>query len=260
MTTTHPVIPDPFYIPKGPVGEYAGVGCNMIVGCTHGCRYCYGPASTWRTRDDYARPYIRRDILSKVERAAKRFDPGPDRPRIVFLSFVSDVFQPLAIKSGITAKTIAILHKYDISVRLLTKAGLSAVEPFLADLWPSDEVGVTLTLNNNEDSALWEPNAPLFTDRIALVGAAHDRGITTWASFEPILFPDQSLALLRAARPYLDRAAFGLLSHENRLPDELRARLPSDVNWLDAVSRIYELCHEYGVRCYFKASLREAVG
>ena len=232
----------------------------MIVGCTHGCQYCYGPSSVWKSREDYAHPYVRTDILDKVERAAKHFDPGPDQKRIVFLSFVSDIFQPLGIESGVTAATIEILHKHDISVRLLTKAGLSVVEPYLDILRPGDEVGVTLTFNNSADSKLWEPDAPLFLDRIALIKAAQDRDLETWASYEPIVYPDQSLALLKVTAPYLNRVAFGLLSHENRLPDHLRAKLPRDVDWLDFVMQAASICSDYCMRYYFKESLRLAVG
>ena len=32
------------YEPKGRAREYSPLACNLYMGCTHGCKYCYAPA------------------------------------------------------------------------------------------------------------------------------------------------------------------------------------------------------------------------
>ena len=36
---------DVVYKPRGRAREYSELACNLYRGCTHGCRYCYAPAS-----------------------------------------------------------------------------------------------------------------------------------------------------------------------------------------------------------------------
>lgn len=36
------------YEPKGRAREYAPLACNLYMGCTHGCKYCYAPACMYK--------------------------------------------------------------------------------------------------------------------------------------------------------------------------------------------------------------------
>ena len=41
------------YKPRGAAKEYAALALNIYRGCTHGCRYCYGPGSSRMNAADY---------------------------------------------------------------------------------------------------------------------------------------------------------------------------------------------------------------
>lgn len=48
---TIPVI----YEPKGRANEYSPYACNLYIGCSHRCRYCYAPHALQRSADNYFR-------------------------------------------------------------------------------------------------------------------------------------------------------------------------------------------------------------
>ena len=89
---------------------------------------------------------------------------------------------------------------------------LAAANDF--DLYrPSDWFGVTLTFDNAIDSKQNEPGAALPKDRIKALEEAHNRGIQTWVSMEPVLDPDQTLHLIELTHEFVDHFRVGKLNH-----------------------------------------------
>ena len=56
------------YEPKGRAREYSELACNLYRGCTHGCRYCYAPA-TMRTTGEkwHGKAEPRKGVLRLLE-------------------------------------------------------------------------------------------------------------------------------------------------------------------------------------------------
>jgi DNA repair photolyase len=183
------------YKPKGRAAEYCELAINHYLGCQHGCTYCY--AGNIRGKGLEPRP---RKLIS--------FPPGTG---LVHLSFLSDPYQPVEAELGLTRQVITRLHQAGYFVSLLTKGGALAQRDFDL-LGTGDRFGVTLTLSEEEDSRRWEPYASLPQERIENLRAAHERGIYTWVSLEPVLYPVQTYALIEASRPYVDEYWVGKLN------------------------------------------------
>ena len=66
------------------------------------------------------------------------------------------------------------------------------------------------------DSKDWEPGAASPEDRLVALDWAKSSGIKTWASFEPVIDPEQTLNLIRQAMPYLDEIKIGKWNHDKR--------------------------------------------
>ena len=62
----------------------------------------------------------------------------------------------------------------------------------------------------------WEPHAATWTERIDALVEAHRLGIKTWVSIEPVINPDQSLALISMTHALrcVDLYRIGTLNHE----------------------------------------------
>ena len=146
------------------------------------------------------------------------------------------------------------MHHNGIGVTILTKAGERSfwTVDFLGKL---DAYAASLTLFNATDSALWEPKAAPPLERINGLYTAHAKGIETWASFEPVIYPDVTLALLDLVLPYIDGAKVGPLNYAGRLPAHLQDRLPGNVDWADFAEEFEDCCFLADVECLLKQDL-----
>jgi DNA repair photolyase len=199
------------YKPVGKAGEYTKLALNLYKGCGHGCIYCYAPACIHISRRRYNDPSPRKDVLEKIEADASRLQESRERAPI-FLSLSCDPYQPIDEEYELTRQAIKILHDHDLRVMILTKGGLRAERDF--DILSADDwFGVTLTNLDDSRSRQWEPVAALPLERIRSLENAHDRGIRTWVSLEPVLYPDTAIEIIYRTHPFVDMFKAGTLNY-----------------------------------------------
>lgn len=80
----------------------------------------------------------------------------------------------------------------------------------------NDKYGATLTFWTERDSLEWEPGAATPTERTFALEEAHRRGITTWASLEPVIQPETSLKLIEETLDFVDIYKVGKWNHDKR--------------------------------------------
>lgn len=242
----------PFYQSRGPAAEYAGNiwSLNLYKGCTHRCGYCYVPGVLRMTREAWndLEPTPRVD-LAKVERGARRLaQMHPDT--MVFLSFTSDPYQPAEAEQKVTRQVLEILSANGLAVRILTKAGKLSLRDF--DILAKDrrnEIGITLTTMNGVLADKWEPGADPPIYRVDLLRQAKSAGLRTWISFEPVLWPTETLEAIGFAGEFADKVYVGKLNH---------MAPPEPVDWVDFRMRAEELCLRLGLDFEIKKDLRGA--
>jgi len=198
------------YEPRGKAKEYADLAANLYLGCDHGCKYCYAPAATYKTREAFAEPKNRTKLLDQLRKEAPSY-AGKE----VLFCFTCDPYSTFSAESGITRQAIEALHTGDVHVTILTKGGKRSTADF--DLLKAgDKYGTTLTFDNAADSLEWEPGAALPAERIAALQEAHDRGIFTWASLEPVIDPQQTLKLIQRSHEFVDLFKVGRWNYDVR--------------------------------------------
>ncbi len=228
------------YEPRGKAREYAPLAANLYLGCDHGCKYCYAPSATYKTREAFAEPKNRARIIEQLAKEA----PSYAGKEILFC-FTCDPYSSFAAESGITRQAIQALHAGGASVTILTKGGKRSTRDF--DLFqPGDKYGATLTFDNATDSAEWEPGAAPPLERIAALREAHKRGITTWASFEPVIKPAQTLALIEQCAGFVDLYKVGKWNHDARA---------KEIDWHAFAREVRALLDRLGVRYMLKKDL-----
>lgn len=226
------------YRPKGEALEYAPYGLNLFGGCSHGCIYCYNQYRFHRPCNSL----LKKATLENIEADLKlmRGNRGP-----VHLSFVGDPYDTGRQDNSYTRKVLELFREYDHPFQVLTKGGLNAASDF--DLYgPDDRFGVTLTFINLEDSKSWEPNAALPSDRIDALKLAHERGIKTWVSLEPVVDPAQTLELIEATTEYVDFYGVGKWNHDKKA---------NEIDWPKFRADATALLKRYGKAHKIKAAL-----
>jgi DNA repair photolyase len=145
------------YEPKGRAREYADLACNLYMGCTHGCRYCYAPACM-RTTDDkwHSEVTPRQKVIEYFEKDAVKL--RGDKRRILF-SFLSDPYQPLERQERLTRQALDIVHKYGLKSQILTKGCADLIQEDMALMKKSDtHLGITLIFSDDQIRKEWEPS------------------------------------------------------------------------------------------------------
>ncbi len=90
------------------------------------------------------------------------------------------------------------LNAYKVPVAALSKGGKKMLRDLdiFKEFGDRITVGATLTFLDDKKSKEWEPYASTPSERLETLKILHENGIKTFASFEPTIEPEESLALI----------------------------------------------------------------
>lgn len=235
------------YEPKGEAREYSPLAVNLRVGCEHGCLYCYGPLAFRKKRENFhLNIKTREQALEKLEHDA-RILRGDDRQ--ILLSFATDPYSPDEMTTGLTRRAIEILIDNRLRFTVLTKGGSRGARDFdLLAEYDKCSFGTTLVFASQADADYWEPNAASIADRIEAIKTAHEKGIKTWVSMEPVIDPAQAISLVKALHPVVNHWKVGKLNYNKEVSGE--------VDWSGFKAEITSILNDLGADYYLKNSLR----
>jgi DNA repair photolyase len=244
----------PIYRPKGRAREYAPLALNYYDGCSGGCLYCYTeglwPGYSTKTRTEIG---VRKGFkLSALEEQLKTFHPGP--LEYVLLNFAGDPYSPAEDEHQVTRRVLELFYKHSIPVRILSKQGTRCLRDLptfkrFTDAGIPIMVGQSLTFSDTMDSIKWEPGCAPPNERLKALEALNATGIPTWASFEPVIVPAQSLDLMERGLKFIDHYAIGKLNHN---PDIEKA-----VDWKTFGQQAVEMMKKNGKSFIIKKDLVE---
>ncbi|MBW1788477.1 MAG: radical SAM protein [Deltaproteobacteria bacterium] len=235
------------YEPRGRAREYSELACNLYLGCTHGCRYCYAPACMRTTGDEWhAKCKPRNDILRLLDKDARRLHGDQ---RFILFSFLSDPYQPLERTERLTRQALEIMAKHRLNNQVLTKGDADLIlEDMELMKLARTQLGVTLCFVDDDTRRQWEPRASTVDDRLTILKKAHKAGIFTWVSLEPVINPEQALEVIRLANPYVNFWKIGKLNHMKE-HEQL-------VDWEKFVDDVEDLLIKLKSQFYIKKDLR----
>ena len=166
-------------VSKLPGADYV---INPYVGCSHACKYCYasfmkrftGHEEAWGTFLD-------------VKRCDKEVDINKLKNKTVFLSSVTDCYNPLEEKYEITRNILKQLIKADCLVNIATKSKLILRDLNLIKSLKKVIVSVSInTLDENFRTDM--DNASSIEERLEVLKKLHKNGIYTVLFMSP-MFP-----------------------------------------------------------------------
>lgn len=233
------------YYPSGRAGEYAnkGYAANLFKGCTHDCKYCYVPIFTHAKRDEFhASVTTAPDVLERLKADMKRVGKV-DEP--IFLCFTCDPYC-IDADTTITREAIKLILDSGNTVNILTKNHAPQGDFDLLASVPGNKFGVTLTFASIGLSQYWEPNATIPLGRLNALFSAKYKKISTWASIEPVIIPEESLAIMEEAIPYVDEFKIGKWNHDKRA---------NNIDWKRFANDAIDLMNKYNKSYVLKGDL-----
>ncbi len=164
---------------KLPASDYV---INPYVGCPHGCKYCY--ASFMKRFTGHNEEWG--DFLD-IKICDKKINLEKIKNKDVFLSSVTDCYNPFEEKYKVTRKILEQLVDADCFLGIATKSNLILRDVDL--LKKMKHVRVSMSINTlNENFKADMDNASSIKERLATLEKLHKQGIYTILFMSPI-FP-----------------------------------------------------------------------
>lgn len=236
------------YEPAGRAREYSPLALNYFKGCDHGCKYCYVQPMMRRFNKDYDHSKVSCDLnLVELEKSIKLLSKE-DRQKQVLLSFTGDPY--CNYESGQTRQLLEVLLKHQVHVAILTKNPEKALKDIdIFKKFNYFKIGTSLTIADEKQRIEWEPGTIHSSKRIEALQKLSENGLITWASFEPVIYPEHSLILIQKVLPFIDHIKVGKLNNYKGLDKE--------VNWSKFLYDSVYILRQSGVKFYIKKDLAQ---
>ena len=176
---------------------------NPYVGCLHGCKYCYasfmkrftGHTEDWGTFVD-------------IKRCDKKIDLNKISKKSVFLSSVTDCYNPLEEKYSLTRNILAQLVESDCYLSISTKSKLILRDIDL--LKQIKNLTVSMSINTLDENFRKDmDNASTIGDRLNTLEELHKNGIYTVLFMSPIFpFITNFKEIIERSKNYIDEYWF----------------------------------------------------
>jgi len=167
---------------------------NPYVGCQHACKYCYAESYTRRFSkhiEDWGDFVdVKINAPAVLAREIKRKPKGT-----VYLSSLTDAYQPLERKYELTRKLLEILLQRQFPISIQTKSALVLRDVDLIRKFHEREVGFTITTLNDDVRKLFEAASSSVEEKLRAIKELKENGVKTYAFFGPMLpyLSDQNL-------------------------------------------------------------------
>ena len=166
--------------------QIADYTINPYIGCSHACAYCYAYYYTRRIygiRDPWGTyVYIKKNAPALLRAEMKYKDPGS-----IYLSSLTDPYQPLENTRRTTRKILDVIAEYDWPVIVQTKSALVTRDLDILSRMSSVTVGFTIITADERLRNFLEPGASPIAARISALQRIKEEGIKTFVFIGPIM-------------------------------------------------------------------------
>ena len=206
------------YKPIGKAGEYAEWACNLYVGCSNDCSYCYCKKGVlahamgvpeaklkacFKDEDDAMKIFIK-ELEANLPELQKSS---------LFFTFSSDPMIPQTRELNWRCIIEAVTS--EVPCQILTKNADFVDDSMLKLEWAMKHSNIHtytawgFTLTGADEL---EPGASTNKERINTMRRLHDMGFRTFASIEPVVSPEKAAAILQKTKDCCDLYKVGLMS------------------------------------------------
>lgn len=239
-----------------PASDYV---INPYIGCPHGCKYCYasfmkrftGHTEDWGTFVD-------------IKRCEKKIDLNKISKKSVFLSSVTDCYNPLEEKYKLTRNILEQLIESDCYLSISTKSKLILRDIDL--LKQIKNLTVCMSINTLDENFRKDmDSASTISERLNTLKELHNNGIRTVLFMSPIFpFVTEWKEIIEKSKNYIDEYWFENLNlrgqYKTYIMNYIQEKYPKYYDnyvdiyknhnkqyWNDLANEISNYCYKNGI-------------
>jgi DNA repair photolyase len=222
---------------------------NCYTGCGHACTYCYatfmkkftGHPEPWGTFVD-----VKVNAVDLLKKTLRRNITGE-----VMMSSVTDAYQPVEKKYGLTRGCLELLAQTELDVDILTKSNLVVRDIDILSKMATVDVGLTITTNREDIKRMFEPASSSIRERLNALKALRKAGVSTYVFIGPIL-PMDPEKLVDSIAPFTDRVLIDRMNYKWKVEETYRGNNIQDALspefFEDIEQRLVRRLAHHGVR------------
>lgn len=226
------------YEPSGKAREYSPLALNIYKGCDHNCEYCYCKKMQYLKFDSNVQE--RPNFLNQLNNELSKKHINKQ----VLLCFTGDPYCKFNDTVKLTRTVIMKLYLKKIPFAILSKGGNRILQDLHIFKISNCKVGATLTCDNDKNSLKFEPGAALPYERLKVLKTLHENNVKTWVSIEPVLYPEQSINMIKQSLNFVDQYKIGKLNH-----------IENDTDWNKFLVDVVTLLRKNNKQFYIKDDL-----
>ena len=204
---------------------------NPYIGCAHSCIYCYarfmkrftGHSEKWGEFVD-----VKVNSCETIPVKSKKI-----LNKSVFMSSVTDPYQPLERKYQITRKILHKIVDLEPNLSIQTKSSLIVRDIDILKEFKNCKVGMTITTLDDAVRKQVEPNTSSVEKRLAALKQLKDAGLENYVFIGPILpFITDWRQIVETTKDYVDCYMFENLNMHGTISMDIYNWIGRDHNYL----------------------------
>lgn len=160
---------------------------NPYSGCAFGCSYCY---AAFFARDNEKKEQWGYWVNVKENALAllKKIRHKPITGKTVYMSSVTDPYQPIERKLGLTRDILKeLLHYHQPRLVIQTRSPILTRDIDLLKQFKAIQVNMTITTDSEEVRKVFEPLCPGNKARLTAIKEVNDEGVNSCITMTPLL-------------------------------------------------------------------------
>lgn len=246
--------PKGFKITSG-TKEWADHNVNCVLGCYNNCRYCYAKIMAKRfgraTDETWQNMKVRRGVIKRSY--------GKMQGRVMFPSSHDIIDIPIIEKACFAILMKLLAKGNDVLITIKPRYTIvKQIDELFADFKEHLQFRFTITSWSDELLKFWEPNAPLFKERMESLKYAFYKKYKTSVSVEPFLDYDPKSLVKKVVHYSTESIWIGKMNYIPKYG--IRA---NEAPFYNDIRRNYELAHLkeiYGdLRDYSRVRFKDSI-
>lgn len=147
---------------------------NPYRGCQYGCSYCYAAAFSpdAKMRGDWGNwVIVKQNAANILEKELQGwYKKNPDKPPSIYMSSVTDPYQPIESKQHLTRSLLEVMVKYQPTLVIQTRSPMIVRDIDILQKFSRLRINMTIPTGSESVRKDFEPKAPSIPARIKAIG------------------------------------------------------------------------------------------